>query len=350
MCSIEDLERGAASGDHAPQFTLGLKREVEGWNDAARGLLGQAAAGGNIDALTALAINLLTCAPLSHYEGVRSIIEATNGGSGQAIAIAGAMSALGAGLPQDWAAALECLQRGAERGWTPAQEELRLLASHTSADLSWKALRDSVDLDDLLTPGQMRVHEQPRISVCEKFLTPQICDWLIAKGGPKVQRATIFDTASASRQVVETRSNSAAEFNIVETDIVLALIRARISALTGLPTLGMEHTQILHYTPGQQFAPHFDFLDPAVPAYAKDIARAGQRLATFLVYLNDDFDGAPTSFLKLDWRYRGAKGDAILFWNVDPSGVPDRSTLHAGLAPTRGEKWLLSQWIRHIPA
>jgi hypothetical protein len=26
--------------------------------------------------------------------------------------------------------------------------------------------------------------------------------------------------------------------------------------------------------------------------------------------------------------------------------MPDVKTLHAGLAPTRGEKWLLSQWMR----
>jgi hypothetical protein len=35
-----------------------------------------------------------------------------------------------------------------------------------------------------------------------------------------------------------------------------------------------------------------------------------------------------------------------MFANVDLVGNPDRSTLHAGLTPTQGEKWLLSQWIR----
>ncbi len=76
---------------------------------------------------------------------------------------------------------------------------------------------------------------------------------------------------------------------------------------------------------------------------------SGQRVVTFLVYLNDDFDGAQTAFLDLKWRYRGAKGDAILFRNVDGTGAPDPTTLHAGRAPTRGEKWLLSQWIRMPP-
>ena len=55
-----------------------------------------------------------------------------------------------------------------------------------------------------------------------------------------------------------------------------------------------------------------------------------------------------------------AKGDAVLFWNVDAAGQPDVRTLHAGLEPARGEKWVLSLWLRgktvnafqtpHVPA
>ena len=35
-----------------------------------------------------------------------------------------------------------------------------------------------------------------------------------------------------------------------------------------------------------------------------------------------------------------------MFFNVDAAGQPDRRTLHAGLPPSAGEKWLLSQWFR----
>jgi hypothetical protein len=45
-------------------------------------------------------------------------------------------------------------------------------------------------------------------------------------------------------------------------------------------------------------------------------------------------------------RHRARRGDALMFANVDLAGNPDRRTLHAGLPPTRGEKWVLSQWIR----
>lgn len=339
-----DIERRAALGYSDSQLVLGLRLEAEGRYDDARAWLTKAAQGGSPDALTALGVNLLVRPPLAHFDGVKAIIDAANGGGAEAIHIAAAMAAVGAGLPQSWPMALDCLHQSAERGWQQGQEELRLLAGSRSD--AWKSLRDSIDIDALLKPAQMRVvHERPRVVVAEKFLSPEMCDWLIVRAKPKIGRAQVFD-ANAEAKVHRGRNNSATDFNIVETDLVLALIRARIASATGLAAQGMEHPQVLHYAVDQQFAPHFDFLDPATPAYAQNIAAAGQRVATFLIYLNDEFDAAETSFLALDWRYRGGKGDAILFWNVDEQGVPDRNTLHAGLAPTRGEKWLFSQWIR----
>jgi len=326
------------------QFALARQCEAEGRQDEARRLF---AAIGDAEALTALGQNLLTRPPIESYEGVKTIVEAANMGGAEAIHLCGTMAALGSGLSQNWSMALDCVQAGAERGWTPAQDVLRLLAKAPGD--GWKALRDGVDIDALTIPGSLRtVHAAPRISIAERFLPPSLCDWLVARGIPKLERATTFQAAQGA--VDNSRSNSAAEFHFAEIDLVLALIRTRIAKLTGLPLRGLENTQILHYAVGQHFAPHYDWLDPANPAVAQNLAEAGQRRATFLIYLNDDFDGAETSFLKLDWRYRGQKGDAILFWNVDESGAIDRSTLHAGLAPSRGEKWLLSQWIRLPPA
>jgi len=339
------IERRAAEGHTESQLALGRNLEAQGRHGDARNWFAKAAQSGNAQALTALGVNLLIRPPLSHFEGVKAIIAGANGGDARAIHIAGAMAALGAGLPQSWPMAFDCLYQSAERGLVPAQDELRLLANAQAG--AWKVLRDSIDLDALLKPAPMRVvHQHPRVLVAEKFLSPQMCDWLVERAKPKIGRARVFDANEGSGKIDRTRNNSATDFNIVETDLVLALIRARIASASGLAPQGMEHSQVLHYSVGQQFAPHFDFLDPATPAYAQNIANAGQRVATFLIYLNDEFDAAETSFLALDWRYRGGKGDAILFWNVDEQGTPDRQTLHAGLAPTRGEKWLFSQWIR----
>jgi len=83
-----------------------------------------------------------------------------------------------------------------------------------------------------------------------------------------------------------------------------------------------------------------------VPGFAEYLQKFGQRIATVLIYLNEDYAGGETAFPKLGLNFRGATGDALFFTNVDRSGRADPLTLHAGTPPTSGEKWVLSQWIR----
>ena len=97
-----------------------------------------------------------------------------------------------------------------------------------------------------------------------------------------------------------------------------------------------EPLQVLRYRPGQEYRPHFD-------AIAND---DNQRVMTFLVYLNDDYEGGETEFLSTGLKVRGRKGDGLLFRNADISGAPDPSSQHAGLPVTAGEKYLASRWIR----
>jgi hypothetical protein len=127
---------------------------------------------------------------------------------------------------------------------------------------------------------------------------------------------------------------------------VILLVRAKIAAALGAAVGALEQCQILHYAPGQEFSPHYDFIDAEVPGHAVELARGGQRVATFLVYLNEGYEGGMTSFPVLGFGYRGETGAGLTFTNLDPAGKPDRRMLHAGQPPSAGEKWVLSQWIR----
>ncbi|MDB5424840.1 MAG: hypothetical protein JWQ29_2256, partial [Phenylobacterium sp.] len=135
-------------------------------------------------------------------------------------------------------------------------------------------------------------------------------------------------------------------FDLLRADVVLALVRARIAATVDIPLPCFEPTQVMHYAVGQEFAPHYDYLE-ARSMISAETARPyeGQRIATFLVYLNADYEGGETAFPKAGVRFKGQVGDAIYFANVDAQGAPDRLSLHAGTPPSRGEKWILSQWI-----
>jgi prolyl 4-hydroxylase len=130
--------------------------------------------------------------------------------------------------------------------------------------------------------------------------------------------------------------------------VVVVLLRQRIAAAIGVPTAALEDSQILHYATGETFRAHYDWLDPADPGLTVEIARFGQRIATFLVFLNEDFEGGATAFPALGIAHRGGTGDALYFGNLDPAGAPDRRTLHVGEPPTVGEKWAFSQWVRSL--
>src|SRR4029453_5716558 len=109
----------------------------------------------------------------------------------------------------------------------------------------------------------------------------------------------------------------------------------------------MEGPTVLHYSPGEQIQNHFDFVDPkSTSDYAGEMARNGQRMITFLIYLNDDYEGGETAFPELGFSHRGRRGDGLFFVNAHPDLAPDLRMLHAGRATTRGEKWLVTQFVR----
>jgi prolyl 4-hydroxylase len=259
--------------------------------------------------------------------------------------------------PADWQTALQHLEQAAGLGHTLAQAELAALAGEWQVARAiergetptpeWAQLRRSIDLSKWLTPPPIRrLSPRPRIATVEGMASPELCDWLIARARPRLTRAEVYDHDTGQQRVEEVRTNTACYFLWQDSDVLLLMLRAKMAQAAELPVYAMESTAVLHYTVGEEFLPHFDFLDVSQPGPAKDVAGRGQRVLTFLIALNDDYDGGETEFPELGKRWKGRKGNGLFFWNVEPDGSPDRLTRHAGLPPARGEKWLLSQWIR----
>ena len=269
-------------------------------------------------------------------------------------------AAEGAGVPQSWDDALHHLQHSAEQGLVLARSELAALAgdwalaselaSGKTPETDWSALRRRINMTDWLTsPSKRIVSASPRIAVVEGFASPESCQWLIARARGGLSRATVFDHDTGEARTETVRTNSQCYFKREDGDLILALLRARISRVIELPVDWMEVPMVLHYAPGEEFLPHVDFLDTEHPGHAIDLAKRGQRVLTFLLVLNEGYEGGETEFTELHSRWKGRAGSALFFWNVEPDGRPDPRTAHAGLPPANVEKWLLSQWVR-IPA
>lgn len=271
---------------------------------------------------------------------------AAESGDGAAASRLAVLTGMGLGVVPDWCRALGWLGRAAELGFEPAMDEITLLAGRSLTE-SWAEAARRIDIASWLTaPRPRSLSGDPAIFAIDEFLSPAVCDWLVTRAGAHIEPALVYDPDTGSGRRESVRTNTAAQFGLEKMDVVLALVRERIARAVGLPVPGLEWTQVLHYAVGQTFDWHVDWLDPAMPGYAADLAARGQRIATLLVFLNDDFEGGETAFEAGGLRHRGRKGDALLWANTLPDGSIDRRTRHAGLPPSKGEKWVLSQWLR----
>ena len=315
---------------------------------------------GNPNAQAMLAERLLTQPPYDLKEGVTHALAAAADGNGDAAHLVALLSAWGLGLDQDWNAALAHLLVAAQAGHGLDRRVLAALAGewHLARNpkegeaLSagdWTQLKARIDLNSwLATPAAEIVSDSPRIAVVRRFLSPEVCNWVIERARPNLVRAKIYNPADGARDD-RVRTNTEHHFSTFGSDLILMFAQHRIAKLTALPIEGMEACTALHYDVGEEFLPHHDFFDVSTRENASIVAREGQRVLTFLIYLNEGFAGGETDFPLLKRRYKGHQGDALFFWNIRPDFTPDPRTLHAGLAPARGEKWLLSQWIRGRP-
>jgi len=285
---------------------------------------------------------------------IRLYEEAAAGGSGAAAARLAVLAAIGVAREPNWGEALDRLTDAAELGDALAQQQLAVIAGHDyermpeGGGARWHNMRIGIDLNKIMKPAPLRrVSTSPSIAEIDGLLTSVMCKWLVHRAAPRMERGQVIDYGTGRMVPDPNRTGLSAGFGLLDTDMVMVLAQERLARATGLIVHQQEPPQVLSYEPGQEFRQHVDYLDPQIAAYRGELSMIGQRVATALTWLNDDFDGGETEFVRANLRFRRKPGDAILFLNVlQDTKAPDPMSLHAGLAPRRGKKWLLSQWVR----
>lgn len=342
--------------------------DAEGRHDDAINELASAAERGHVEATTRLAKRIIVGdrAPRLRREGVGLLRDAVQLGGAEAAARLAVIHAAGVFAAPDWRGALRLALLAAERGWAPARAELEVLESMiglraaTTAQAtrppgeqgvrSPESLLDERNLRELLSPepGTI-VHSSPRICRFPGFVSERVCDWLIERARGKLERARVYDAYEKTDVVDSSRTNSCAVFDAMEADLVHMMVQARMSVGCGQPMAHMEAPTVLHYAVGETIGNHYDFVDPAHPGYDEEIRRFGNRVVTFLVYLNADYEGGETDFPRIGVTHCGRRGEGLYFVNTHAGGRPNVDTLHSGRPPTRGEKWVFSQFVRDRP-
>lgn len=185
--------------------------------------------------------------------------------------------------------------------------------------------------------------ESPALRVLGNLLSAEECAALIEEAKPRLQRAKTVD--GSGKQQIDARRTSEGMFFTIGESLLVRRIEQRIATLLSIPIDHGEGLQILHYLPGQQYEPHYDWFDPEQPGFAAITAKGGQRIASLVMYLNTPEAGGGTAFPDIGLTVTAMCGSAVYF----AYDTGDTASLHAGLPVQKGEKWIATKWLREHP-
>jgi prolyl 4-hydroxylase len=278
----------------------------------------------------------------------------------EALAMLAELTWRGGMVPQDPVAARELFRRAGECGHPSAAIfHTNLLASGICGPRDWAgaltrmagetkvsarrqqvaALIDAMELTAagdpaVLPPGEV-LSETPHVTLFRGLFTAAECAYLLTVATPMFQPSTV-NTSSGQTVRDPIRTSDGATIDWMIEDPAVHALNRRLAAVSGTDAAQGEALQILRYRPGQQYKPHYDFVRSS----------ENQRVLTALVWLNADYAGGATAFVKTGLNIKGERGDCLLFRNALPDRSVDPLSEHAGLPVTAGEKLLASRWIR----
>lgn len=262
-------------------------------------------------------------------EAQRRYASAAEMGEPEGVVPAAALLASGpANVTRDWQGALHLLESGSALD-PAARAQLDII----------RTMPIDADGEPLSLPEPRILNAAPRVAVLDGFLSQQECSFLIALASMHLQPSVVVEPRTGQLIRDPMRTGSTAGFGLVLENPALHAINRRIARASGTAWEQGEPVQVIAYEPGQEYKLHSDALPPGQP----------QRIKTFLVALNDDYEGGATAFPDLGLELRLKTGDALMFDNVGSDGRPATVMRHAGRPVTRGRKFLLSRWIRERP-
>lgn len=185
----------------------------------------------------------------------------------------------------------------------------------------------------------------PRVVQIDDFLSEEERDHLILHSTPHLKRSEVVDPDSGDGTTNEYRTGLNHCFQRGQ-DLVIQGIEQKIADACAVRVLQLEFLQVNKYEVGHEFKPHQDWLDEKTPGHQKQLAQGGQRTLSVIVYLKAPEEGGDTLFETLNLRVKPTPLSALLWYNVNDKVEPDHRVVHAGLPVTKGEKWILTCWIR----
>ena len=167
------------------------------------------------------------------------------------------------------------------------------------------------------------------IQVVDDFLTATECADLISMAETKLAPSLTYDEQDLCKENRVRRTSETAWLNGPD----VAWLSARVAKHSSTPACIQQQVQVVRYKTGGFFTPHYDH------------CVSSDRIHTYLMYLNDDFEGGETHFPVIDKTILPKKGKLAKFTNIDNKGSVIKCSYHGGNKVVSGVKWICTVWI-----
>ncbi|UXI20501.1 complexin [Sarcoptes scabiei] len=196
-------------------------------------------------------------------------------------------------------------------------------------------------------------NSNPFIALFHEMIHEKEIETIKELSKPILTRAKVL-TDEKDNEISTVRVSQTAWFSENSHPMIMK-INQRIEAVTGLSVnidkSDCELVQIANYGVGGHYLPHYDYLIKDKPEserinVSEKERYAGDRIATFMLYLSDVIKGGSTVFTRLNVRVDPQKGSAIFWYNLFRNGEGILDTVHGACPVLLGEKWVANYWIR----
>ena len=174
------------------------------------------------------------------------------------------------------------------------------------------------------------------------FLTEEECNKVIDLTNEKLTPSNVY-TKDKDLYITENRKSEQCWLD--DNITFIKNISDKIKKYSNTYDKYHEQFQVVNYKSGGFFIPHYDACDGDENYCERMNQNNGPRYLTFLIYLNDNFEGGETIFPNINKKIKPEKGKAVIFKNIDENENIIKQSLHGGEPVRSGQKWIINKWI-----
>jgi prolyl 4-hydroxylase len=173
------------------------------------------------------------------------------------------------------------------------------------------------------------------------FLSQDDCLTLIKMIDANYRPSTVSEDQTGTDLISRYRTSSTCNFDPHHP--LINTLHQRIAQFLDIDIKKGESLEGQFYESGGFYRGHYDYFTGT--SYQMHCQSSGNRTHTLMIYLNDDFSGGGTEFIRLHKTISPSAGKALM-WENCKHGVLQEQTLHEGMDVLEGKKYIITSWWR----